>query len=302
MYAGIQRSKNSTNVFILYCKDQQLPQTETFSDDVLGLADCLNLCGGVKCKVDRYISSHPPNWNLWTEQLIKESQYVILVCSPTLSKALREPGSCILEMKKGKYYANSVVNYVQPQKFIPVLLNNHVPQANPLDWVPAQLHMTSLYQLNISELRSALTVPEGAPRHVLDEKMRLVLTEERFKSIAKLLNHLRGETATSRPLSPQNPISVDALSEEFPPDLIRQIAIRLKEKWFNLGIKLGVSSFALDSVKEGLSNPTDYESATKEVFVLWRAKRKLGATKETLKQVLDNMEYGRLTEKLFQDV
>ena len=298
MYAGIQRPKSSINVFILYCKDQQLPQT--FSDDILDLADILNYCGGFTCTVDHYVDAPPPNWNIWTQQLIEKSQYVILVCSPTLFEALREPGSCELEMEKGKCYANSVVNYVQPQKFIPVLLNNHAPQGNRLDWVPAQLHMSSLYRLNISELRSALTVPKGTPRHVFDERLRQALTEERFRSIMNLLNHLRGETATSRPRSPENPISVDALSEEFPPDpMIRQIAARLKEKWFTLGIKLGVSSFALDSVKESLSNPTDYESATKEVFVLWRAKKKLGATKEALKQVLDDMEYRRLTEKLF---
>ena len=55
--------------------------------------------------------------------MIEESQYVILVCSPTLAQLLREPGSHILHMEKGKYYANTIVNYVQPIKFIPVLLH-----------------------------------------------------------------------------------------------------------------------------------------------------------------------------------
>jgi hypothetical protein len=204
-------------------------------------------------------------------------------------------------MEIGRYYANSIVNYIQPQKFIPVLLNNYMPQGNPLDWVPAQLHMSSLYQLNISEFRSVLRVPEGTSRRMFDEKLRQALTEERFKSIMKLLYHLRGETATSRPLSPENPISGD---EKFPPGLMtRQIAIRLQEKWFGLGVKLGVSSFALDNIKDGLSNPTDYESATKEMFDLWRpTKGTLEDKRRALKQALDDMEYGRLTEKLFHDV
>ena len=266
----------------------------------------MNLCGGVNCHIDHYVSSPQANWSIWTQEMIEDSQYVILVCSPTLAQLLREPGSHILDMEKGKYYANTIVNYVQPIKFIPVLLNNHILQGvNPLDWVPIQLHMSSVYRLNISELRSVLVFPEGTPRQVLDKKLRQVLREERFKSIVSLLSHLRGETTTSRPLSPQTPISEDAPNtlKEFPDlTVTRQVARRLKEKWFDLGIKLGVSSFALDDIKKGLSNPMDYESATKEMFREWirRAPEGKREKRKALKRALVDMKYGRLAEELFQ--
>ena len=299
LYTGTQRPTNSINVFILYCKDHQLPQT--FSDDVLDLADILIHCGGFTCTIDHYVNIPPANWNIWTQQRIEESQYVLLVCSPTLAQALREPANYMLDMEKGKYYVSTVVNFIQPQKVIPVYLNCYIPQADPLGWVPTQLHMSSLYCLNISEFRSVLTVPEGTPRHVLDEKLRTALSEDRFKSITKLVNHLRGEIAISQPVSPENAISGD-INKEFPDTLMRQIAIRLKEEWYNLGVKLGVNSFELDDVKEGLSNPTDYESATKKTFWLWRIAKGRLATRAVLKQALVEMKYGRLAEELFHDV
>ena len=146
--------------------------------------------------IDHYIDVPPSNWNIWTERKIIESQYVILVCSPTLSQVLREPGSCILEMEKGKYYASTIVNYIQPKKVIPVLLNDYVPK-DFLDWVPTQLHASTVYVLNVAELHSALGVSGDSPRSVLDEKLRLALSEERFRNIAELVNHIRGEIGTT---------------------------------------------------------------------------------------------------------
>ena len=163
-------------VFILYCKDRHLPQT--FSDEVLDLADILSHCGGFTCTVDHYVDVHPANWDLWTQQRIEESQYVLFVCSPTLAHHLRDPGDSILVMEKGKYYVSSIVNYVKPQKFIPVFLNQYVPRSY-LDWVPSQLHASAVYGLNISELRSVLDVPASTPRHVFDQRLETALSDER---------------------------------------------------------------------------------------------------------------------------
>ena len=126
--------------------------------------------------VDHYVDVHPPNWNVWTQQKIEESQYVLLVCSPTLAHALRDPAEHILDMEKGKYYVSSIVNYVQPQKFIPVFMSHYVPR-HYLEWVPKQLHASAVYSLNVSKFRTLFTVLEDTPRHVLDEKLRLALSE-----------------------------------------------------------------------------------------------------------------------------
>ena len=197
-------------MFILYCKDQQLPPT--FCDEVLDLADTLNHLGGLKCTVDHYVDVPPPNWNIWTEQRIVESQYVLLILSPTLAHKIKNPvGEDVLHMEKGKYYVNSIVNCIHPPKFIPVFLNDHIPPAaNHIQWIPSQLRMSTAYHLNITEFRATLLVPEGTPLHVFHEMLRVALHEEKFKVVASLVNHLREEADTVPPRPPQVPIVVPA--------------------------------------------------------------------------------------------
>ena len=273
--------------------------------------------------VDHYVDAPPPNWNIWTQRLIEESQYVILVCSPTLSQVLREPGNYILEMEKGKYYASTIVNYIQPHKVIPVYLNSCVPHSF-LDWIPTQLHTSAVYNLNVAELRSALVVSEDSPRHVLDEKLRLALSEERFINIAKLVNHLRGETATSPPVPPERPIPIPSsiglgapshqfsnypppfpssrqgLHEHIPSSSFEKIAERMPRDWFTLGVKLGVESTQLQKLRT--KHSFDHVPAALEMFGLWQQTKGRLATRKALKDVLVKMEYGRLAYELFPDV
>ena len=199
-------------VFILYCKDQQLPPT--FADEVLDLADTLSKLGGFKCMVDHYVDVPPPNWNIWTQQRIYESKYVLLILSPTLAHKIKNPvGEDVLHMEKGKYYVNSIVNCIHPPKFIPVFLNNHIPlAANHIQWIPSQLQMSTAYCLNIAELRAALLVQEGTPEHVFHEMLRVALEQERFKVVASLVHHLREEAETPPPRPPQVPVSVPAVA------------------------------------------------------------------------------------------
>ena len=130
--------------------------------------------------VDYYVDVPPPNWNTWTQQRIKESQYVILVCSPTLAQMLKMPHNYTLSMEKGKYFANGIVNLVHPPKFIPVYLNAYKPGANQ-EWLPPQLRMCTVYNLNISKLNAAIQVDEGTPRFVLDQKLTNALSADRFR-------------------------------------------------------------------------------------------------------------------------
>jgi hypothetical protein len=269
--------------------------------------------------IDHYVDVPPPNWNLWTQERIEESHYVILVCSPTLSQVLRQPGNYILDMEKGKYYASTIVNYIQPHKVIPVYLNYYVPRTF-LEWVPTQLHTSAVYNLNISELSSVLTVSEDSPRRVLDERLRLALSEERFRNIAKLVNHLRGETATSPPIPPERPIPIPSmgglggphhqfsnyppsrqgLHEHIPSSSFEKIAERMPRDWFTLGVKLGVESTQLQKLRTKYS--FDHIPAALEMFSLWQQTKGRLATRKTLKDVLEKMKYGRLAYELFPDV
>ena len=212
-------------------------------------------------------------------------------------------------MEKGKYYASSVVNYIQPHKVIPVYLNHYVPQAY-LDWVPTQLHTSTVYGLNISTLSSALSVSEDSPRHVLDERLRLALSEERFRNFAKLVNHLRGETATSPPVPPERPIPVpltatfpttrSGLHEHIPSSSFEKIAERMPRDWFTLGVKLGVESTQLQKLR--IKHSPDHVPAALEMFSLWQQAKGRLATRKALKDVLVKMKYGRLAYELFPDV
>ena len=256
---------------------------------------------------DRYVDVPPPNWSIWTEQRIRESQFVLLVCSPTLARLLSDPSEYILDMEKGKYYVNTIVNYIHstPQKFIPVFLNHYIPQPSYLQWVPNQLHASAAYRLNISELRSALSISEDAPRHVFDETLRVTLNDDRFGQVAKLVNHLRGETATSPPVPPQYPIPIDpllhSLHEYIPKSELDTIAERMSREWFTLGIKLGLGYTQLRNLQTKHSGK-DQVQACLEMFSLWQQTKGRSATRKALKDVLVKMEYGRLAKELFPDV
>ena len=383
----------------------------TFSDDVLDLADTLNYCGGFTCTIDHYVDIPPPNWNIWTQQRIEESQNVLLVCSPTLAQMIRTPHNYMLSMEKGKYYANGIVNLIHPPKFIPVYLNGYKPGANQ-EWLPPQLRMCTVYNLNISELRVAIQIPEGSPRYVLDEKLTSVLSEPEgtFSEVANLVTHLRGESKTTPPDPPQVPIQVPAVAhmpathlpavhtahgghsaahvaqpqsdvhmehalgapvahgvqpqsnsihapfqsnhpiaassngslhlvqaeqqqyqfsldsinsqpatneslhfvtpmqpqegleaEDIPDIVMRKIAIPLKDKWFHLGMKLGIDCSELEFIQKNLNPITDYESAMMKMFRLWKLTNKQLATRQALRQALVEMEYGHLAQEVFQD-
>ena len=381
-------------VFILYCKDAA---PNLFSEDVLALADTLNHCGGIDCTIDHYVDTHPPNWNTWTQQKIEESEYVILVWSPSLAKMIKTPGENMMHMEKGKYYANGVVNLIHPPKFIPVYLNGYNPgTATNLEWLPPQLRTYTVYNLNISELQAALEVPEGTPQDVFIQRLQTALQHERFREVAKLVTHLRGMSDTVPPIPPQNPITVppgvhtashvahpqsqlhrlthytqaqlqsgghhqvylpppanvhpqDISREEavppasayflrgvkpenadtmqdmnsmecgslhfvhpmeeqgcsdpdqIPEFALRQIAIRLKDKWWRLGVKLGVNSSELDHVKNALNKPTDYEDAMWKTFRLWQTSQRELATKDALKSALEDIGCGRLASEFLPD-
>lgn len=194
--------------FILYCKDKSLKDSFGVSEDdfchyALQLADVLNSCGGIDCSVDLYEEELQQNWSLWTENKIRECTPVIMVCSPQLFHSFTlSGGKQLVEMYKGSFYNDCVVNCIAAPKFVPVFLNECRP--NDLqDWLPSQLHAGQKFCLShLREFHELLY-----PKHQTASFNRNKLVSDnlelpKFHEIAKLVLFLRGENQDSRPESP----------------------------------------------------------------------------------------------------
>ena len=171
-----------------------------FEDEVLLLADLLNSCGGIICQFDGYDMplAPPGNWSVWTEKMIETSDFVVTVCSPMLNRMLKDCQHELVNMQKGKFYADVVVNRISPHKFIPVFLN--MPPRE--EWVPSNLQTSTYYSLNVSDFALALGETEGMHPKAFFEKMSDLFGDPRFKSITSLVTTLRKETLTPMPRRP----------------------------------------------------------------------------------------------------
>ena len=186
-------------MFLLYCKDPPPGKSpDEFCDDVLDLANLLNRSGGLICKCDHYYT-HEANWSVWTEKMIKESDAVLLVCSPMMVHHLQEPSHQLVEMTMGRFYADSIPNYINPAKFIPVFLNNK----RQLHLVPTKLHAATHYDLRVSELISRMGDTSGMTAERFAKQVTKLLEEPVFRDIAALLTFLRREPPLSPPPCPQ---------------------------------------------------------------------------------------------------
>ena len=199
-------------VFLLYCKDPPPGKTtEQFCAEVLALADLINRIGGIKCECDQYYP-HKSNWSLWTEKKISESDFVLLLCSPVMGKCLKSPNHELVEMTQGKFYANSILNHIDPKKFIPVFLNNNwqysTTSSPRLQLLPTKLHTVTHYELRVSELISRMGNTRGMTAEQFAEQLSNLLGEPVFRQIAVLLTYLRGESYTPRPFQPQQQIKL----------------------------------------------------------------------------------------------
>ena len=192
-------------MFLLYCKDPHVPgrSPDEFCDDTLDLADLLSKSGGFTCECDHY-HTHKANWSIWTEKMIKESDVVLLVCSPMMVQYLQEPSHQLVQMTRGKFYADSIPSYIDPKKFVPVFLNSSLqPQL-----VPANLQAVKHYELRVSELISRMGDTSGMTAEQFAKQVTELLEEPVFRDIAALLAFLRRQCSTFRPLPPPQPIQI----------------------------------------------------------------------------------------------
>src|SRR5260370_42551780 len=78
-----------TRVFISYSHDSQ-----AHADDVLALANRPR-ADGVDCSVDQCEESPPEGWPQWMERQIRESKFVLVVCSLQSRQARIERGELL---------------------------------------------------------------------------------------------------------------------------------------------------------------------------------------------------------------
>jgi hypothetical protein len=122
-------SESATKVFMSYSHDSQ-----AHADAVLRLSDGLR-ADGIDCHIDQYEESPPEGWPRWMERQIRESQFVLVVCSEFYLKKIlgqvsaseglgvRWEGSLVYQ-----HLYNAAASNV---KFIPILLTEARPEHIP---------------------------------------------------------------------------------------------------------------------------------------------------------------------------
>ena len=149
-----------------------------------------------------------PDWNFWTEQMIKNSCYVILVCSPTMAHYFKNPGHWVLPMSKGVFYSDSIFNHIAAPKFIPVFLNQQ--HVKCLQLMPTSLRKSVRYHLKTRELTERLGDTDGMSNVEFNDRLSTLLQDSEFGGITRLIAHLRGEGFCPPPSQPPGHIKLPA--------------------------------------------------------------------------------------------
>lgn len=207
-----------------------------FCDNVLDLADLLSKSGRLDCIFDGYdnpegenTTERPDaNWNVWTERQIKESDYVLLVCSPEMKRLIQNPSHSVVEMMKGKFFADIIANCIDPRKFISVFLN--VPPN--LEWLPTNLQTSSWYELKVHQLSTELEDTNGLSSDQFASRLGEHLQDPMFQGIASLLAYLRGDTYIPRPVPPSQPVQLP--HTHMPPGTVHRVLFQDSHTSFSL--------------------------------------------------------------------
>ena len=144
--ATAQKANERNGVFFLYC------QVDIKKETLLDLVDLLCMYS-VHPHLDLSASTDPTNWSIWTQTMIESYRHVILICTRPLYEAFRgnlnnSLDRSMVEMHRGSFYADAIVNCIQPSKFIPVFIDS----ARDRSLVPMELRTHRHFQLNISHL------------------------------------------------------------------------------------------------------------------------------------------------------
>jgi tetratricopeptide (TPR) repeat protein len=170
------RDDMDNKVFISYSHDS--PEHE---NRVLELTDRLRE-DGIDANIDQYQSAPPEGWQLWMEKEIRDSQFVLLVCTETyLRRVMKEE-----EQGKGlgvtwestiaiqHLYNAGVVN----EKFIPIIFGRE-----KITYIPIPLQSTTYYDVSTEKgyesLYRRLTNQPYTTKPVLGAKKKLAPRERK---------------------------------------------------------------------------------------------------------------------------
>jgi tetratricopeptide (TPR) repeat protein len=152
---------------------------------VLILADRLR-ADGVDCMIDQYILVPEEGWPLWMQRQIRDSKFVLMVCTETyLKRVLREeqPGKGFGVCWEANLIYNAIYSAgMMNTKFIPVLF-----ESGHLSHIPDPLRHTCYYDLSIEDgyenLYRRLTNQPKVTKKDLAESRNLLPSERKSEEV-----------------------------------------------------------------------------------------------------------------------
>lgn len=145
----VARNKKFVKVFISYCHDSKKHERR-----ILAFADRLRR-DGLDCQIDQYVQSPRSGWPLWMEQQIRNSDYVIVVCTESYDRRAR--GDALAGQGKGVRfetfltYQDIYENDSKNDKFVPVVFDQ-----NDLKYIPRPLRSFQYYEVDKDDGYEAL--------------------------------------------------------------------------------------------------------------------------------------------------
>jgi hypothetical protein len=137
-------ASNPPKVLISYSHDSR-----EHKDRVLGLSNRLRE-EGIDCTIDQYLLVPAEGWPRWMEKQIRESDFVLMVCTETYYRRVlgeEDPGRGRGVRWEGHLIYEAIYQAdTQNTKFIPVVL-----EADGSRWIPSVLRSTNYYDLRTED-------------------------------------------------------------------------------------------------------------------------------------------------------
>ena len=136
-----ESSTATCRVFISYSHD-----SPEHAQRVLELANHLRT-DGIDCTIDQYVVVPPEGWPRWMENQIRDSEFVLMVCTETYCRRVlgeEDPGRGRGVRWEGHLVYEAIYQAdTRNTKFIPVLF-----EGGGLQWIPPVLQSTNYYDLS----------------------------------------------------------------------------------------------------------------------------------------------------------
>ena len=149
------------------------------SDDVVNLANFLCFHCGVNCDITSYhLDENVTNWNEFIKGCIEKAEYILLVCTKTLSEKLVGQSHSRVEMTTltGPYILSSTLNSLieANPRTLPIIL-----EESNRKYIPTHLQSTTIYTISFG------TLPAKQAVEILD----MPKYKDLRSLVARLLTH-----------------------------------------------------------------------------------------------------------------